>query len=284
MSKLRRVDPKIIKVPEERVTARMDPEKAAQFENSIKAIGIDEPINVFEVEGELWLSDGLHRLVAAINSGIERVDVLVKPGTARDVLFHNLRSGHLRGKHPVSEMRRQIERAYKEFNIGIEDIVKETGLSQDYIERLLVISKLTPMVLEALDEERIGVGIAFELTKSRSPDQQEVFLQMILANKWSLAAFKEFAAATHNIEDQRAAPQPGPAYDATPRPPETVGCSFCQGQFPPGQVASLIMCHGCQSIMYEAAAAGRRAAMEAGRESEDRKESPGDDDRGHRGA
>ncbi len=103
--KLRRVDPKTIMIPEERVTARMDEEKAAQFDESVKTLGIDEPIRVFEVNGELWLSDGLHRLIAAINNKIDRVDVLVKPGTERDVLFHKLRSGHLRGNHRVSQMR-----------------------------------------------------------------------------------------------------------------------------------------------------------------------------------
>ena len=261
--KLRSVDPKTIKVPEERVTARMDAEKTEQFETSVKTIGIDEPINCFEVNGELWLSDGLHRLVAAIRNGLPKVDVLVKPGTERDVLFHNIRSGHLRGKHPVSEMRRQIERAYEEFKIGIEDIVKETGLSRDYVERLLTISKLTPMCLEALDEERIGVGHAFELTKSRSPDQQEIFLQLTLANRWTVAALREFMASTREIEESREKATTGTTQELSERPPETVACRFCGIEYPPQQLASLIMCHSCQGIMFEAVAAGRAAAQEA---------------------
>jgi len=265
--KLKSVDPKTIKVPEERVTARMDAEKAEQFDNSIKSLGIEEPINVYEVDGELWLSDGLHRLVAAINNGYGKVDVLVKPGTARDVLFHNLRSGHLRGKHPISEMRRQIEKAYKEFNIGIEDIVKETGLSQAYVEKLLTISDLTPMCLEALDEERIGVGHAFELTKSRSPDQQEIFLQMAIANHWKVAALKEFMTSTREIEEQREKGIATQTATTTDRPPETVACRFCGEQHLPQELASLIMCHTCQGIMFEAVAAGRQAARESERVS-----------------
>jgi ParB-like chromosome segregation protein Spo0J len=263
MTKLKSVDPKIIKVPEERVTARMDAEKTEQFESSVKSLGIEEPINCYEVDGELWLSDGLHRLVAAIQNGIPKVDVLVKPGTERDVLFHNLRSGHLRGKHPVSEMRRQIERAYQEYKIGIEDIVKETGLSQAYVEKLLVISQLTPMCLEALDEERIGVGHAFELTKSRSLDQQEIFLQMAIANHWTVAALKEFMASTREIEDQRAAGVAATPPASEPAAPATVACRFCGEEYPPQQLASLIMCHSCQGIMFEAVAAGRQAAREA---------------------
>ncbi len=245
-------------VPEERVTARMDEEKAAQFEESVKTLGIDEPIRCFDVNGVLWLSDGLHRLVFAIKNKINSVDVLVKPGTERDVLFHNLRSGHLRGKHPVSEMRKQIEKAYKEFNVGIEDIVKESGLTQDYVEKLLLISELTPMCLEALDQERIGVGQACELLKARSPDQQEVFLQMCFANNWKLPALREFIKQTLAIGEQRAA---APTEEVS-QPPATVPCRFCGDEYPPAQLASLIMCHTCQGIMFEAVAIARRETQQ----------------------
>ena len=261
--KLRRVDPKIIKVPEERVTARMDEEKSAQFDASVRAIGIDEPIRVFEVDGELYLSDGLHRLVAAINNQIERVDVLVTPGTLKDVLFHNLRSGHLRGKHPVSEMRKQIKKAYEEFEIGIEDIVKETGLTQDYVEKLLLVSELTPMCLEALDEERIGLGIAEQLLRARSPDQQEVFLQMCITNHWTIGQLREFITQTLAIADQR---QQQTVVTEAP-PPATVKCGFCGEEHLPNEVASIITCRVCQGIMFESIAIARREAQKAADEA-----------------
>ena len=257
--KLRRVDPAIIKVPEERVTARMDEEKSAQFEASVKAIGIDEPIRCFEVDGELYLSDGLHRLVSAINNKLDRVDVLVKPGTMRDVLFHNLRSGHLRGKHPVSEMRKQIEKAYKEFNIGIEDIVKESGLTQDYVEKLLLISELTPMCLEALDEERIGVGVASELVKLKDPVGQEVALSYVLANHWKGPQVREYIRQVLEVIEQREQPPPPPPSPPTP----TVKCGFCREEHTPNELASILCCHSCQGIMYEAIAMARREAQQA---------------------
>jgi len=257
--KLRRVDVSTIKVPEERVTARMDEEKSAQFDASVKAIGIDEPIRCFEVDGELYLSDGLHRLVAAIQNKIDRVDVLVKPGTMRDVLFHNLRSGHLRGKHPVSEMRKQIEKAYSEFNIGIDDIVKESGLTRDYVEKLLIISELTPMCLEALDDERIGVGIASELVKIKDPVGQEVALSYILSNHWKVQQTREYVAQVLIAIQQREQPP----VEVTKQPAPTVKCGFCGEEHTPMELASILCCHVCQGIMYESIALARREAQQA---------------------
>ena len=257
--KLRRVDPKLIKVPEERVTARMTEEQQEQFDASVRTLGIDEPIRVWQVGEELILSDGLHRLVSAINAGLDRVDVLVREGTERDVLFHNLRSGHLRGKHPVSEMRKQIERATQEYHLGIEEIVVETGLTRDYVEQLLLINGLTPMCLEALDQDRIGVGMAVRLLKLKDPIQQEVALNLIFSHHWKGPQLKEYIASV--LELQAA---PGPQPPAGPPPPSpTVACHFCQQQFPPGKLAVVAVCPGCGGIMYEAISIANRESQRA---------------------
>ena len=114
--KLRRVNPNMIKWPEVRVTARMDEETTAEFAESIKTIGVDEPIKCYQVGDELIGSDGKHRCFEAIRQGINPVEVYVREGTMEDVLCNNLMSGHLRGAHPVSEMRKSIEALNKEFS------------------------------------------------------------------------------------------------------------------------------------------------------------------------
>jgi len=257
--KLIKIDPNKVMIPEIRVTARFDDEKLAMFKESIKSTGQVAPIICVMVDGQVVLVDGLHRLNEAIQNGDKVILAVITDGDMVDVLTKNIYVDHLRGKVPPSEMRGVIEALYKEYNLGIEDIVKKTGLSQAYVEKLLIISNLTPMCLEALDDERIGVGIAFELTKSKSPDQQEVFLQMCIANRWTLAQLKAFMDQTREIEDNRTeAPAPEPAQVS-----QTVACRFCGDEYPPQQLASLIMCHNCQGIMFEAVGAGRRAAQEA---------------------
>jgi len=257
--KLRMVDPKTIKVPEVRVTARMDEETSQQFDESVKAIGIDEPLKCFEVEGELYLSDGLHRLAAALREKMDRVPVTVRPGTMVDVLANNLMAGHLRGKHPVSEMRRSIEALYKEFNIGIEDIQQKTGLTRDYIERLLLISELTPMLLEAVDEGRIGVGLAYALTRIKDPVRQEVTFNMILSNGWRGKRALEFVDEVLRSMALPVEEQPPPP----PREVPGVKCQFCGEVHPPTELVSVVCCHPCQLTMLTAIA---QARAEAGKE------------------
>lgn len=257
--KLRKVDPKTIMIPEVRVTARFDEEKLAMFKESIKSTGQVAPIICVTVDGQFVLVDGLHRLNEAIQNKLSTIDVAVTDGDMVDVLVKNIFVDHLRGKTPPSEIRKVLDALYKEYQVTIEDIVKRTGLTQDYVEKLLVISELTPMCLEALDEERIGVGQAYELTKIKDPDRQEAVLQMCEANHWKIPALREFIKQTLAIVEQRAE---APVI-IEQQPPATVACRFCGGEYPPTQLASLIMCHSCQGIMFEAVAIARREARQA---------------------
>ncbi len=170
--KLRRVNPDVIKVPEVRVTARFDPEMWELFQGSIKAMGAIAPIICCEVEGDLVLVDGLHRLVEVRNNGEQKIDVAVIEGDMVDVLTKNIFLDHLRGKTPVSEMVRVIEVLWKEYKLDSEQIAARTGLQREYVEKLQLISELTPLCRKELDEGRIGVGHAAALAKIKDPGRQ----------------------------------------------------------------------------------------------------------------
>jgi len=257
--RLKRVDPKTIMVPEVRVTARFDEEKMAMFKESIKTTGQVAPIICVMVDGQFVLVDGLHRLQESLANKVAAIDVVVKDGDMVDVLTQNIFVDHLRGKTPVSEMRQVIEALYKEYSIGIEDIVKRTGLSQEYVEKLLNISELTPMCLEALDEERIGIGIAGELVKIKDPVGQEVALSYILANHWKLPQVRDYVRQVLEAIKSKVEPPPAPPS----QPPPGVKCGFCGEEHTPNELASILCCHSCQGIMYESIALARRDAQQA---------------------
>lgn len=252
--KLRRVDPHKIRIPEVRVTARMSEETAEQFKSSVKEVGIDEPIKVFDVEGELWLSDGLHRLQEAKANNLELVDVTVRAGTMVDVLANNLMSGHLRGKHPISEMRRVISELYNTHKVDIEEIVKRTGFTREYTENLLLVSELTPLVLAALDDERVGLTAALLLAKFKDPEEQEKHYWMLVNYHMSLDTFrgylKDYAAL-------QVPPAPTPTPTA-PREPTKIACAYCGDLHLPEELASVITCKACAGILYQATAQAKR--------------------------
>ncbi len=254
--KLRRVNPNKIKIPEVRVTAQMNEETAEQFKASVKEIGIDEPIKCFEVDGELWLSDGKHRLDEALLNNMPVVEVTVREGTMVDVLCNNIMSGHLRGKHPISQMRKVIASLFKEHQVGIEEIVKRTGFTQNYVENLLLVSELTPLCLEALDQEKISIPDALVLAKVKDPVDQEMFFWQGQQYRLKGKAFADFVKEVLRLRAEAEKP-PAPV---TPPQSVLVKCAYCGEAYPANELASVITCRECSGIMFQAVGQARRDA------------------------
>jgi ParB-like chromosome segregation protein Spo0J len=258
--KLRRVAPDKIKVPEVRVTARFDEETWEQFKSSIKEAGPIAPIICCEVEGELVLVDGLHRLVEAQKNGLKSVDVAVIPGDMLDVLTKNLFLDHMRGKTPVSEMVNVIEVLWKEYGLDSEKIAAKTGMTRDYVEKLQAISQLTPLCRESLDQGRIGVGHAFALTKIKDPDRQEAVMRQQELYHWSVKALEDYIKDVLKIVEEREAALPSQGE----RPPVKVKCFYCRGEYDPSEVANPNTCRFCSGVLLTAITQAERESKSEG--------------------
>jgi len=256
--RLKRVSPDDIKIPEVRVTARFDAELWEQFQASIKETGQITPIIVYDVEGELVLCDGLHRLVAAKDHGDKFVTCAVIPGDMADVLTKNILIDHLRGKTPPSEMVKVIEVLWQELGLDSEKIVEKTGLTRDYVEKLQKLSELTPLIREALDRGAIGVGHASALTKVQDPVRQEMVYHQWALYHWPVKELEEYIKSVEELVEE---PPPGPAETAE-RPPVKLRCKFCGEEYDPAQVSNPTTCVVCSGIMYQAIAAARQPEPE----------------------
>jgi len=254
--KLRKVKPDQIKVPEVRVTARFDDETWAQFQASIKEIGAVAPIICCLVDEEFVLVDGLHRLVEAQRSGAATVDVAVIDGDMVDVLTKNLFLDHMRGKTPISEMVSVIEALWKEYSLDSEQIAAKTGMTRDYVEKLQLISELTPLCREALDGGRIGVGHAVALTKLKDPVRQETVLHQLELYRWPVKELEKYIKDVLELlaykEEKEAAPEP--------RPPVMVKCVYCGEAYDPSEIMAPVTCHYCSGIMFASIAQARAEA------------------------
>ncbi len=247
-----------VKVPETRVTARFDPELWEQFQASMKETGAIAPIIVYEVEGELVLCDGLHRLVEARDNGSEYIMAAVIPGDMADVLTKNIFLDHLRGKTPVSEMVTVIKVLWKELDLDSEKIAERTGLTRDYVEKLQKLSRLTPLIREALDAGRIGVGAAFTLTKIQDPARQEMVYHQWALYRWPIAELEAYIRSVEELVVPPEEPAPAPVE----RPPVKIQCKFCGGSYDPAQVSNPTTCVVCSGIMFQAIAAARQETPE----------------------
>lgn len=241
---LRNIDPHSITVPEVRVTAQFDEELYQQFKDSIAAVGSITPPICYEVEGELILCDGLHRLQEAIASGESSIPVVVIPGDMIDVLTKNIFLDHLRGKTPVSQMVTVIKTLSKEYGLDSDQIKEKTGLTRDYIEKLVRISEASPVVLDGLDRGVLGVGHAFELSRLPYPIQQEEILARHQVWRFTVRELHDqIDAVLKEMELLKTAPPATPPGE--PPPPPQYSCEGCHQTVEPRYLRPVMLCPNC---------------------------------------
>lgn len=255
------VKPEDIIIPEIRVTARFDEETWEQFRSSMQGIGAIAPIICIKNEKGLFLVDGLHRLVEAKKNGEKLIKVAAIPGDEADVFTKNLFLDHLRGTPPVTDQIKVIDHLVTELHLDSEQIAEKTGLTRDHIEKLQRLSQLTPLCLAALDDGRIGVGQAYELTRIKDPITQEAVLHQVVLYRWKVADLKEYITDVLKIQAEQAAPPPpGQAPQVY-----LIECFYCHQKFEVTQIANPHTCRECSLTMLSAIA---RAREEAKREQE----------------
>jgi ParB-like chromosome segregation protein Spo0J len=225
------------------------------------------------IDGQPVLVDGLHRLEEALRLKMATIDVLLIDGDMVDVLTRNLKLDHLRGKHPASEMLAVIEALSKEYGLDSEKIADKTGLTRDYVEKLQAIAQLTPLIRAALDDERIKVSHAYELTRLRDPVQQETVFHQQQMYHWTV---KELATYITDLSNVQPPPPPGPT---EPPAPILVKCAYCGDEYDPrsGKIANPNTCQTCAGILFAARA---QARVEAEAEVRQRGAAGGQGDRG----
>ena len=248
--KLRKLDPLKVKVPELRVTARFDNELYEQFKKSIAEAGQIAPIIVYQVGEEMVLCDGLHRLQEAIAHGDGGIDAVVLTGDMVDVLTKNIFLDHLRGKTPVSEMCKGITTLYQEYNLDSDQIRERTGLTRDYIERLIKVGQAGPAVLQAIDEGLIGVGIAGQLARIPSGAMRDVALAQACKFHYSVKDFTEYIDQA--LEELRKMQAGGAAPPPTATlPPHVYRCEGCQGVIQPKYLRPSLLCPTCFGRVFQ---------------------------------
>ena len=251
--RLKRVSPSKIKIPDVRIKGVFDDETKALLRDSMTGQGQVAPIICIEVDGELVLVDGENRLDIAKRDNWPTIEVAVAEGDMVDVLTRNLFLDHLRGKHTPGQMLKVIMSLWKDYGLDSEKIAAKTGLKRDYIEQFQLLDTLTPMIRQALDDEKIRLGHAVALAKIKDPIQQEVVFQQTILYGWpvkELDAFVKQVLETVPVPVNKQAPPGHPKY-------APVKCFYCGADHDISEIRNPNTCAECASVLLQSIARTR---------------------------
>lgn len=210
----------------------------------MKEAGILAPVIVCKVNENMVLVDGEHRLDEALKNGFPVIDAVVFEGDMVDVLTKNLFLDHTRGKTPPSDMVKVIGALYNDYNLDSDQIKEKTGLTRDYIEKLIRIYQAGTSVQQALDEGVIGVGHAFEISRLPYALQQD---ELIAKHQVWRFTVKELHDQIDNVlkEMELVAEEGQPEAVTKPRPVAKYHCEGCKAEVEPRYLRPVMLCPNC---------------------------------------
>lgn len=234
-----------INVPQERVTAVFDADLEKEFEASIKSKGILEPIRLLDIEGELWLTDGLHRIQEAEKLGIPQVKALVKKGTVDDLLIENLISIRQRGKSNPAQEADVLAYLVNKRNFPLENASAQLGLSLDWARKLIKIARLPDEIKDMLKAGKIPVTGAFYLVDLENPLEQISVAKDAAVYEYTAFQIKARVGQLLNPDQE---PEQGTYKFAENGRPQRIPirCRFCGDELPDVGKQYIWICSGCE--------------------------------------
>jgi len=241
------LDPNVVQIPTVRVTSFWDPDEYESFKASLDADGQAQPI-ICVKEGEtFWLVDGLHRLNEAKLKGWPRILVAYREGSLVDAKVRNLYMNRLRGKTKASEEVALINSLTQEDHLSLDEIQNRTGLSREVIEQRLQIGRALPEVREALDQEQIPVGVAFQLSRLPEGPGQLKLLMALMQHIPPMPTRQVESIVDESLriiaERAHAQDQPQPQI-----PVPAFKCRLCEQRWPEEEVLGINVCHTCLGV------------------------------------
>jgi ParB family chromosome partitioning protein len=202
--------PSVLYVDVARITAnpeqpRVDfPEQEiAELSESIRALGVLQPILVRPRAGGYQIVAGERRFRASIRAGLSQVPVLVKELSDRDTfevaLVENVQRLNL---NPLEEAK-GYERLMDEFNLSAQEVAERVGKDRATVANLVRVLKLPAAVQDYLREGHITVGHAKAILTVKEPAAQTSLAQKVIDESLSVRALEAIVSREVVLEEPK---------------------------------------------------------------------------------
>ena len=174
-----------------------------ELSESIRALGVLQPILVRPREGGYQIVAGERRFRASIRAGLSQVPVLIKELSDRDTfevaLVENVQRLNL---NPLEEAR-GYERLMNEFDLNAQEVAARVGKDRATVANLVRILKLPAVVQDYLREGIITVGHAKAILTVKEPAAQTSLAQKVIDESLSVRALEAIVSREVVLEEPK---------------------------------------------------------------------------------
>jgi len=239
-----------VEVPQVRSTAIFDTEEYLAFSQSVRAIGIVQPIVVRKVKDKYELVDGLHRLTEAKEKGEEQIDAVIVELSDEDAMLYNIILNRLRGKHDVFQEAKVYRYLVDEKNMKVTEIAKRVGVDTSRISQILKLAEAPVSVKKAVEDKRISIDAALTLTRHKDEIDVDVIVADTYKRPYTTEDVEDTISKALEIKEQRVEAPP-PRVEHRVEEPRLIACPACGNSYPEPQVRGIPLCDNCRGFLGE---------------------------------
>ncbi len=195
-----------IGIPDERITSVHTPELIEEIWASLDQDGQNDTINLVRVEGQLILTDGLHRIKWAIDRGVEELRAQIKEGTMSTVLIDNFVQNKKKGaSDPIGEgiVLREL---MKEEDLSLGEACRRLTVSKQWGSSILKVLTLEPYILNLVREKKLFGKAAFHIAQLDDVAERRKVAEQSVYYKYSVQQTRDRVKTLMEVDY---APEPG---------------------------------------------------------------------------
>ena len=264
MEKLKEIPIDQIDEPEYDVRTQIIAEGLDSLSESIRAVGVLQPIRVFEKDGRYEIEDGHRRYLAAQMAGLTSIPCFIVDSLQEFRELKKLHANLNREDLTAIEIARTLKHLKDNYGYKTDDLCRVMRKSQGRISQLLSLLNYDPVLQDAILDRQISEQIARELHKIKDTRKRHYYLKYAIDGGATINTVKGWAAReaaaevapVENISQGSYAPSEAAEYTPKGR------CSLCRHDLVMDSLMIMKFCGECYTQLRNILPSLRQAIKE----------------------
>jgi len=241
-------------VPDIRVSAKFTDEQRAMLKSTIQRLGvIQDPVVRPLPDGKYEVSAGAHRIKELREQGATEIDCKVVDVDTRTSIEMNITENLARGSYDPMEVSQQLNN-YLQHGGTIDDLVKLTGHSREWVEKYLSLIKLPERCQDALSKGTLRIGHIEEAFRLDREEEIYSALQTAVIHRWPTTVLRNYVnnrlAELEAVEEaRRMGLQPPEVPPPRPELADFADCFGCKRKVIRRDLRLPQLCNECWSLL-----------------------------------
>lgn len=227
----------------------------ADLVDSIRAVGLIEPLVVEPEGGKFRTLAGHRRLVACKALDFAEIPCIVRqPGTVAGAAITSHENRFREDLNPAEEAHYFKGLLEEECQGDVDQLCAMVRHTRNYCEGRLLLLGGDPRVFEELTQGRVTIGVAEELNRVEDPGMRLVYLDAAVKGGATVTMVREWRVKSNMLYGANSPTAPDAAPEgvaALPAPAATMNCFICDDADDFWEMELLYVHRRCRKIMLD---------------------------------